>query len=124
MITPFGVDAGHEEGNYSIILDSARFGDILSSLWTVSIVGKSRMYGLEKTKFIKFAKTLGESYHECGLLPEGDRRGVIENRPAQFSSGIEVVICERSAGRRLSVNSCIGILSLRNVRESLVQVGH
>ena len=32
LITPFAVDTGHEEWNYSVISDSTKFGDIMSSL--------------------------------------------------------------------------------------------
>ena len=59
LITPFGADTGHEEWNYSVILDSTKFGDIMSSLWTISIIGRSRMANLEKTNFARYAKTLG-----------------------------------------------------------------
>ena len=50
-------------------------------------------------------------------MPEGDGRGVVENRAVQFSCGVEVIVSDRSADKRLSVNSCVGVLSLQNVRE-------
>ena len=115
LIAPFGVDMNCDRWDLYKVADSTRYGDIMSSLWQVGILGSTHHNGLESPGFARYAKTLGERYTECGLLPAGDERGVIENRAVQFSSGIEVIICNQTSGRELSVNSCVGVLSLQNV---------
>ena len=46
---------------------------------------------------------------------------MLDNRQLQFSSGIEVAIAGRHHERRLSVNSCVGILSLQTVRKPITK---
>ena len=114
------MDMQRDRWGYFAAVDSTRFGDLMSSLWQVGVMGVANLFALERCAhagFVPFARTLADSYADMGLLPVGDPRGVIGNRAVQFSSGLEVIIYNHEIGRRLSLNSCVGVLSLQNVRE-------
>ena len=112
-MTPYGVRMGEKEWQISRVIDSAQYGDVVGSLWQVGVIGSSHLKALDGPENTKYAKTLVERYGECGILPSWDERGVIENRGVQFSSGLEVVVSNPMSGKRLSVNSCVFILSLK-----------
>ena len=63
------------------------------------------------------AQTIGDRLMEMGLLAMGDERGAISHQQMQYSSGLEVTISNCQNQKRLSANSGVGVLSLKNVRE-------
>lgn len=121
LMVPYGVDMSDHEWQVVGIVDSAKYGDVLGSLWQIGVMGANRVTALEGPYYTEYAKTIGERYAECGILPTGDERGLIENRSLQISSGVEVAISTRNRGNRLSVNSCVGILSVQTVKNPVVR---
>ena len=64
----------------------------------------------------KSQKTIGGRYSECGLLVEGDARGVVNHHPIQFIRVLEVTVTDQTHQKRLSINSSVGVLIIHNVR--------
>ena len=93
----------------------AKYGDVMSSLWQVGVIGIDELKSLGNPGHTRYATTLGDRYRDCGILLLGDPRGLIENRSVQHSSGLEVIICKAKDEKRLGVNSCIGMLRLQGI---------
>ena len=119
LMAPLGVEVSAHEWDYLQLIDSTLFGDVMGSIWQIMIWGKikgkrPRMFdGPETTQY---AKTLGGRYRECGIMTAGDERGIISHQAVQYSRGLEVIISDQQWQKRLSINSCVGMLSLKEVR--------
>ena len=100
------------------MIDSARFGDVIGSLWQIGIIGLPTLKILAGPLHTGYAKTIGGRYLECGTHAVGDLRGIIDTHPLQFSDGMEVKIRPVVGEGRLSLKSCIGVLSLADVKET------
>ena len=119
LIAPLGVDLSAHEWDYLQMVDSTVFGDVMGSIWQIAIwesVKGPRPRMFDGPETTQYAKTLGGRYRECGIMVAGDGRGVISHQAAQYSRGLEVIIADSKRQRRLSINSCIGMLSVKEVR--------
>ena len=98
------------------ISDSAQFWDDMGSLWQIGGMGRSRLQMFQGPATNPYGKTIGARYMECGLLEVGGERGIINHRVLQHSNGLDVMTTYSHGMSRLSVNSCVGLLSLEKVR--------
>ena len=116
LITPIGVEHDSSRWERYGLVDSTRFGDVIGSLWRIGAIGFPSLKVLAGPLFTEYARTIGDRYLECGIHAVGDPRGIVENHALQYSSGVEVKIRSLNGDVRLSLNSCIGVLSLADVR--------
>ena len=116
IMAPVGVDMSMVYWNAYGVVDNTVRGGVMGSLWQIGVMGKEELHLLNREEFAPYAKTLGGRYRECGLMLAGDERGVIENRQLQHCVGMEAVASSPRSGKRLITNSCVGILSLKNVK--------
>ena len=113
LLSPYGVGMGDCQWGV--------FGIADGPLWQVGVIGSQHLDMLAGQNRTRYAKTLGDSYMDLGLIEVGVERGAIDNQKLQFSAGMEVVITDHRHDRRLSVNSCVGILSLQSVRKPMTR---
>lgn len=121
LITPIGVGMGDGEWDAAQMIDSAKFGDVLGSVWKIGAKGRDDLQVFRDPNTVNYAQTIGDRLTDMGMVAMGDERGVINHQKMQFSSGLEVTITDRKMQRRLGVNSGIGVMSLKNVREPEVR---
>ena len=100
------------------LVDSTQFGDVLGSLWQIGIIGVPTLKVLAVPLHTEFAKTIGDRYLDCGMHAVGGPRGIVDTHALHFSSCMEVDIRPIHGNDRLSLNSCIGVLSLADVKEN------
>ena len=116
LVTPVGVELDMEMWNETGIVDSTQYGDVMGSLWQISVVGNFPLRMIKGVGSSPYAKTVGDRYMECGILTTGDERGVVNMKAMQGGTGLEVTVTNPSGEVRMSVNSCVGLISLANIR--------
>ena len=101
------------------MVDGAEYGDPMSGIWQVGIVAQRRLeFFVEGEAHGHDVGTLGGRYSQCGIRPAGDPRGIVDTVEIPRSVGLEAWIRDEKGHRRLSVNRCMRLLSLNDVRSS------
>ena len=118
LMTPVGVEVDIERWGQFGLVDSARFGDVLGSMRQIGIIGLPTLKLLAGPLHTEYAKTIGDRYLDCGMHAVGDPRWIVDTHALQFSSGMEVGIRPAHGDIKLSLNSCIGVLCLADVKEN------
>ena len=115
-MTPYGVGMRECEWGEFASVESTSFGSALGSPWEIGVVGVNHAGIMAGPSRAPYSKSLVGRYMECGIQAVGGDCGVIGIRQLKFSSGMEAAITNRMFPSRLSVDSCVGILSLQTVR--------
>ena len=116
-MVPFGISLHQDIWHTIFVIDGAKYGGPISGMWKVGTVSKNRLKCFDEggDRFHVIG-TIGGRYMQCGIRPVGDARGIVDTVEIPNSAGLEVWIRDDHGNRRLSVNSCMRVLSLRDVR--------
>lgn len=116
-MAPIGVRMDHDSWQVAHLADGASYGHVIPGLWKVGIAKKERPKRSDtEGSTCHLIGTLRGRYTQCVNRQVGDSRGVVDTAGKPNIVGLEVWIRDGEGDRRLSLNICMRILSLGDVR--------
>ena len=91
LVSPLGIAMSMAIWCAYGVVGSTMHGDVMGSLWQIGVIGTAEIQMFHWKDSKPYTQTLGDRYRECGLMPAGDERGVIENRTLQQCVGMEEI---------------------------------
>ena len=115
IMVPLGIELDGDAWGRVHIADSAQHGDVLAGIWQIGLKNLVPIHCFVEETVNHPLCTILERFDRCGLIPCGDRRGIVDTHELPYCAGLEVWIRSDTGVRTLSLNSHIRLLGLNDL---------